>query len=87
MILFRIFLGSLVLTLFLTSCDQKPLYSKKQTSKSETSSKKIATEISDAADYATGGMPLKVFKNSEKTINKISEKRNNDLKKQIEKKD
>ena len=87
MILFRILLFSIVLTLIFSSCEQKPLYQKKQTSKSENSSGKISGEISDAADYATGAMPLKVLKNSKKTINEISEKRNKDLEKQIETKD
>ena len=86
MIVFRMFI-CFMLSIILTSCDQKPLYSHKQKKQSENTSKKISSEISDAADYATGAMPLKVLENSKKSINKISEKRNSDLKKQLETKD
>jgi hypothetical protein len=87
MSLFRIFFCSIILIFVVSSCEQKPLYKKKQSTKSKNLTKKISGELSDAADYATGAMPLKALENSKKTINDISEKENREIKKTIETKD
>jgi len=69
-----------VLTLMFSSCEQKPLYPKKEKS-SPKGKKTNSVGISDAADYATGALPLQVLEKTKKKIDKMYEKRE----KQIEK--
>ena len=58
----------------LSSCEQKPLYPKTQKKTSETE-KSDNTGIADAADYATGALPLKVLKQTEKKVDNMQKTR------------
>jgi hypothetical protein len=59
-----------------SSCEQKPLYQKNQKKSSETKTDNSSdVGVADAADYATGALPLKVLKETEKKIDDIQTER------------